>query len=89
LNVEPTPVGSLEACLHDQSKSGFFEGLAFLKGWLFSSQSGLFENYSDCCDWLDKSQPSKKATHFCFDHVNRLLMYFLLATQRYSTSQNF
>jgi len=31
--------------------------VAFLKGWLFSSQSGLFKNYSDCCDWLDKSRP--------------------------------
>jgi len=32
---------------------------------LFSSQSELFENFSDCSDWLDKSQPSKKS-HFCF-----------------------
>jgi len=28
----------------------------------FSSQSGLFENFLDCSDWLDKSRPSKKAT---------------------------
>jgi len=28
----------------------------------FSSQSGLFENFSGCSDWLDKSRPSKKAT---------------------------
>jgi len=40
------------------------EKVAFLEGRLFSSQSGLFENFSDCSDWLDKS--------LCFDHVNRL-----------------
>jgi len=34
--------------------------VAFLKGRLFSSQSGLFENFSDYSDWLDKSRPSKK-----------------------------
>jgi len=36
--------------------------VAFLEDRLFSNQSGLFENYSDCSDWLDKSRPSKKAT---------------------------
>jgi len=36
--------------------------VAFLEGLLFSSQSGLFENFSDYSDWLDKSQPSKKVT---------------------------
>jgi len=35
--------------------------VAFLEGRLFS-QSGLFENISDCFDWLNKSWPSKKAT---------------------------
>jgi len=35
--------------------------VAFLKGQLLSSQSGLFENFSDCSDWLDKSRPYKKA----------------------------
>jgi len=44
------------ACLHDQSKIGVFEEPAFF------SQSGLFENFSDCSIWLDKSRPSKKAT---------------------------
>jgi len=47
------------ACLHDQSKDGFFEGPAF------SSQSGLFENFSDCSDWLDKSRTSKTPLLFC------------------------
>jgi len=36
--------------------------LTFLEGRLFFSQSDLFENFSDCCDWLDKSRPPKKAT---------------------------
>jgi len=36
--------------------------VAFLEGPLFSSQSGLFENFSDWSDWLDESRPSKKAT---------------------------
>jgi len=35
--------------------------VAFREGWLFSSQSELFENLS-CSDWLEKSQPFKKAT---------------------------
>jgi len=36
--------------------------MAFMDGWLFSSQSGLFKNISDCSDWLNKSRPFKKAT---------------------------
>jgi len=36
--------------------------VAFLEGRPFSSQSELFENFSDCSDWPDKSRPSKKAT---------------------------
>jgi len=36
--------------------------VAFLESRLFSNQSGLYENFSECSDWLDKSQPSKKAT---------------------------
>jgi len=47
---------ALLACLHNQNK------VAFLEGGLFSSQSGLFENFSNCSDWFDKSRPSKKAT---------------------------
>jgi len=35
--------------------------VAFLEGRLFSSQSGLFKNFSDFSDWLDKNRPSKKA----------------------------
>jgi len=40
------------ACLHDQTKSGFFGGQTF------SSQSELFEFFLNCSDWLDKSWPS-------------------------------
>jgi len=36
--------------------------VAFLESRLFSSQSGLFENFYDCSDWLEKSRLSKKAT---------------------------
>jgi len=36
--------------------------VAFLEGQLFSNQSGLFESFSFCSDWLDESRPSKKAT---------------------------
>jgi len=35
---------------------------AFLEDRHFFSQSGLFENFSDCSDWMEKSRPSKKAT---------------------------
>jgi len=35
---------------------------AFLEGRLFSSQSELLENFSNCFDWLDKSRFFKKAT---------------------------
>jgi len=36
--------------------------MAFWRAGFFSSQSELFENFSDCSDWLDKIRPSKKAT---------------------------
>jgi len=38
--------------------------VAFLEGQLFSIQSGLVENFSDCSDWLDKSGLSKKTLLF-------------------------
>jgi len=34
----------------------------FLEGRLLSSQSEQFERYSKSYDWLEKCQPSKKAT---------------------------
>jgi len=43
------------ACLYDQSKS------VFLEGRLLSSQSEQSERFSKSSDWLEKSQPSKKA----------------------------
>jgi len=33
--------------------------VAFLEGRLFSSQSGLFENFLDCSDSLDKTGTPK------------------------------
>jgi len=36
--------------------------VAFLEGWLLTSQSEQFKNYSKSSDWLEKSRPSKKAT---------------------------
>jgi len=50
--------------------------VAFLENRIFSSQSDLFEYFLNCSDWLDKSRPSQKS-HFCFDYVNRLLVYFI------------
>jgi len=34
--------------------------VAFLEGRPFSSRSELFDNFSVCSDWPDKSRPSKK-----------------------------
>jgi len=36
--------------------------VAFLEGRIFSSQSELLEDLSDCSDWLEKNRPSKKST---------------------------
>jgi len=36
--------------------------VAFLLGWLLSSQSEQFKNYSKTSDWLEKSRLFKKAT---------------------------
>jgi len=36
--------------------------VAVLEGRPFSSQLELFDNFSDCSDWPDKSRPSKKTT---------------------------
>jgi len=38
--------------------------VAFLEGRFFSSQSGLFENFLDCSDWMDKAGPPKKPRLF-------------------------
>jgi len=54
-------------CLHDQSKSGFFESR------LLSSQSKQFNKFSKRPDWLEKGGFLKN--HFWFDHVNRLIVY--------------
>jgi len=53
------------ACLQDQNKSGFLEG------WLLFSQSEQSEKFSKSPIGWKKAGPPK--SHFCFDHVNRLI----------------
>jgi len=36
--------------------------VAFFKGQLFSNQSKQYKKYTKSSDWLEKSQPFKKAT---------------------------
>jgi len=43
----------LLACLHDQNKSSFLEGL------LLSGQSEQSEKFSKSLDWLEKNLPKK------------------------------
>jgi len=50
--------------------------VTLLEGQLLFSQSEQFKKYSKSFDWLEKSRPSKKAT---FDHVNRLIVTFVVA----------
>jgi len=47
--------------------------VAYLESRLLSSQSEQFKMYSISSDWLEKSRLFEKS-HFCFDHVNRLIM---------------
>jgi len=47
----------MRTSLHDQNKSGFFEGPAFIQ----PIRDNL-KKYSKSSDWLKKSRPSKKAT---------------------------
>jgi len=47
--------------------------VALLERRIFFRQSKLFENFSNCSDWLDKSRSSKKAT-FVLIMVNRLIL---------------
>jgi len=57
--------------------------VAFLEGRLFSSQSGIFENISDCSDWLNKSrlsieaffQPSKEKKLKSFQKRKKIAFY--------------
>jgi len=55
----------LLACLHDQSKSGFFGGPAFFQSFLKPSQIALI-------GWINVGPPK---SHFSIDHVNRLYIY--------------
>jgi len=46
--------------------------VAILEGRLLSSQSEQSKKFSKSPDWLEKTGPPKR--HFCFDHVNRLIV---------------
>jgi len=53
------------ACLHDQNKSSYFGGSAFIQPirtiWI------VFQKL-----WLAGKKPALQKSHFCFDHMNRL-----------------
>jgi len=53
------------ACLHDQNKSGFFGGLAFIQ-----SIRAIWKVFKKL--WFGWKKPALQKSHFCFDHVNRL-----------------
>jgi len=55
---------ALLACLHDQNKSGFFEGPAFIQ--LMRAICKVFKKL-----WLAGKKPALQKSHFCFDRVNR------------------
>jgi len=56
------------ACLHDQNKSGFFGGPAFIQP--IRAICNVFKK-----TWLAEKKPAlQKKKHFCFDHVKRLNM---------------
>jgi len=50
------------ACLHDQNKSGFYGGPAFIQPiraiWKVFKKS-----------WLARKKPALQKSHFCYDHV--------------------
>jgi len=47
--------------------------VAFLEGWLLSSKSEQSNKFSKSLALLEKN-PALQKSHFCFDHVNRLLI---------------
>jgi len=65
--------------------------VAFFGGPAFFSQSRLFENFSDCSDWMDRIKAGPPKSHFCFDHVNWLIITSFGAgfLSRLSSSQSF
>jgi len=46
--------------------------VAFVEGWLISSQSEQFKRYSKSSDWLEKVGHLKRPLLFWSDHINRL-----------------
>jgi len=65
----------LLACLHDQNKSGFYGGPAFIRPiraiWKVIKKH-----------WLAGKRPTLQKSHFCFDHVNRLYKLESITTQK-------
>jgi len=57
--------------------------VAFLEGRLFSIQSDVFE-YVTNCSWLAGYKPALQKSHFCLDHVNRLLVTVLHLLQKHT-----
>jgi len=53
------------ACLHDQNKSGFYGGSAFIQP--IRAMRKVFIK-----PWLARKKPALQKSHFCFDNVNRL-----------------
>jgi len=51
--------------------------MAFLEGRLLSSQSEQLKKHSKSSDWLEK-RPALQKSHFCFDHVNRLIVTLVI-----------
>jgi len=62
-------LSSLLACLHDQNKSGFFEGRTFNQP--IRAIYNLFKELR-----LARKKPALQKSHFCFDYVNRLIVLF-------------
>jgi len=60
------------ACLHDQNKSGFFGGPAFIQP-IRAGPAFIQPIRAKSSDWLEK-KPALQKSHFWFDHVNRLFM---------------
>jgi len=58
------------ACLHDQNKNGFFGGPAFIQP--IRTFWKVFKN-----PWLAGKKPALRNSHFCFDHVNKLIKLVL------------
>jgi len=62
INLLSVKKSVLVACLHDQNKSGFFGGPAFIQP--FRAIWNVFKK-----PWLAGKKLDLQKSHFCFDHV--------------------